>query len=344
LVTSLTSAELERFVRFLDKDKLGRINYVDFLNKVCKTGNKNHNPFKSIISRLSYFLKQNTISAGALLKRLSAASPQNTQVAPGIIGIPTNLFAEFLKQKVEKKRPLDELCKYSAMIDVDKDGFVTEADIETCVKNLPNMAFFRNGGQALQQSTFNAGTKIFPQGCRLTHEKALAVCKQIREALGVKRMQYRDAFNKFDVDHDGMVSFAEFNRGMAEVCDLSVPIKEQIYTLMDKNNTGLISYEQFLEVLRQENLEPKKVEDSFDWEQDVIERIKLWIKDQRLTVPEAFKCFDKDFDGLISKQDLRESLTDILEISPASILQTKLDRLFRLMDFFKTGLVQVSDF
>ena len=35
---------------------------------------------------------------------------------------------------------------------------------------------------------------------------------------------------------------------------------------------------------------------------------------------------------------------DILEIDPAAVLPTKLDRLFRLMDFFKSGLVQVSDF
>ena len=54
---------------------------------------------------------------------------------------------------------------------------------------------------------------------------------------------------------------------------------------------------------------------------------------------EAFKCFDKDFDGFISKKDLRASLTDILEIDPKTIQDAKMDRLFRLMDFFKTGLV-----
>ena len=277
VVTKLNDTELERFVRFLDKDKVGRINYMDFLGKVCKVSNKNHNPFKSVVNRLSYFLKQNNISAGALLKRLAAASPLNTSAAPGIIGIPTDLFAEFLKQKVEKKRQLNELVKYSNMMDVDKDGFVTEADIETCIKNLPNMAFFRNGGVALAQSTFNAQNKIFPQGSRLTKEKAAAVCKQIRDALGVKRMQYRDAFEKFDLDKDGMVSFAEFNRGMADVVDLSVPIKEQIYTLMDKNNTGLISYDQFLDVLRLEKFEKGAIEDNFDWENDTINRIKRWI-------------------------------------------------------------------
>lgn len=100
----------------------------------------------------------------------------------------------------------------------------------------------------------------------MTKEKALAVCKQIREALGVKRMQYRDAFDKFDLDRDGMVSFAEFNRGLADVLSLSVPVKEQLYTLMDKNKTGLISYDQFLDVLRLENLDKNTVEDNFDWE------------------------------------------------------------------------------
>ena len=45
-VTSVPRDDLERFVRFLDKDKLGRLNYMDFLHKVCKVSNKNHNPFK----------------------------------------------------------------------------------------------------------------------------------------------------------------------------------------------------------------------------------------------------------------------------------------------------------
>ena len=268
VIKKLSLVELERFVRFLDKDKLGRINYMDFLGKVCKVSNKNHNPFKSVVSRLSYFLKQNNITSGALLKRLSSASPHNTVAAPGIVGIPCQLFAEFLKQKVEKKRSLDDLIQYSIMMDVDKDGYVTEADIETCIKNLPNMAFFKNGGAALTASTFNSRVKTFPQnsGAKLTKEKATAVCKQIRDALGLKRMQFRDAFNKFDLDKDGMVSFAEFNRGMVDVLELSVPVKEQIYTLMDKNNMGLISYEQFLDVLRLENFEKETTEDNFDWE------------------------------------------------------------------------------
>ena len=97
--------------------------------------------------------------------------------APGIVGIPNALFAEFLKQKVEKKRSIEDLIKYSNMLDIDKDGFITEADIETCIRNLPNMAFFRNCGQAVAQSTFNSTTKMYPQASRLSKEKAAALVK-----------------------------------------------------------------------------------------------------------------------------------------------------------------------
>jgi hypothetical protein len=41
------------------------------------------------------------------------------------------------------------------MIDIDKDGFITDPDLSTCVKNLSNSAFFRKGGEALKGSTFN---------------------------------------------------------------------------------------------------------------------------------------------------------------------------------------------
>ena len=47
-----------------------------------------------------------------------------------------------------------------------------------------------------------------------------------------------------------MVSYAEFSRGIDDIKRLSQPIKEQLYALMDKNSIGLISYDQFLEVLR----------------------------------------------------------------------------------------------
>ena len=59
-------------------------------------------------------------------------------------GITVQKFAEFLKQKVDKKTELQHLLKLTERIDVDNDGKVCETDIITCIKNLPNSAFWKS--------------------------------------------------------------------------------------------------------------------------------------------------------------------------------------------------------
>lgn len=72
------------------------------------------------------------------------------------------------------------------MIDIDKDGFITDPDLSTCVKNLNNSAFFRKGGEAMKASSFNQKARPYPKASRLGVDRAREVCAQIREAMGVK--------------------------------------------------------------------------------------------------------------------------------------------------------------
>ena len=86
------------------------------------------------------------------------------------------------------------------------------------------------------------------------------------------------------------------------------------------------------------------MQDNFDWENNTIQMIKDWMFKEGITFEEAFKSFDRDFDGRISKADLKWGLINILEIKSEEILPTKLDRLFKLIDFYKTNSIQLSDF
>lgn len=67
-------------------------------------------------------------------------------------GISVEKFADFLKQKVEKARSLEELQSITHLIDIDKDGHICENDLSTCLKNLESDIFFKGGGRALQKS------------------------------------------------------------------------------------------------------------------------------------------------------------------------------------------------
>ena len=114
----------------LEKDKLGKINYMDFLQKLTGISNRDHNPFKSLVQRLDYFLRQNKLTPIEIMRRLSGTK--------GVLKVENQAFAAFLKQKIDKKRDEYSISIYVNQMDVDKDGFITEDDLNTCIKNLNN--------------------------------------------------------------------------------------------------------------------------------------------------------------------------------------------------------------
>ncbi len=123
---------------------------------------------------------------------------------------------------------------------------------------------------------------------------------------------------------------------------LALPVKEKFFAFMDKKKIGLVDYDTFLSVIQASsisNIARNNFTDSFDWENTIIEKIKQWIIKERITIEEAFKCFDRDFDGFILKDDLKWGLQSILKVKEEEIQQTRLDRLFKLMDFYKTNKI-----
>lgn len=175
----------------------------------------------------------------------------------------------------------------------------------------------------------------------------MEIAKQIKAALILQKIAYKEAFNRFDSNKDGFLTFAEFSNGIDAIMSLSQPVKEKYFSLMDKNKIGLVDYPNFLSVLEAgsaDQIVRNDISDSFDWENSIIDKIKLWIAREKITIEEAFKCFDRDFDGFVKKEDLRWGIINILKVKEEEILPTKLDRLFRLIDFYKTGQIQPSDF
>jgi len=167
---------IDRFIRFLDKEKSGKINYMGFLKRMAEVSNREHNPFKSVIERIAYFIEQNKQTPFNLLKRLAQKRSADVQV-PSEEAVPLNVFEGFLKAKIDKKRDSSQLRKFAFMIDIDKDGFITEMDLMTCLNNLNNQAFFKNSGEALKTAAFSSAKKFFPNQKKMPIDRALEICK-----------------------------------------------------------------------------------------------------------------------------------------------------------------------
>ena len=52
---------------------------------------------------------------------------------------------------------------------------------------------------------------------------------------------------------------------------------------------------------------------------------------------------DGDFDGLVSKSDIHQFVVAILKEEDKDINESKLNRVHKLLDFFKRGRVQLID-
>jgi Ca2+-binding EF-hand superfamily protein len=49
VLNNIEEDNIDRFIRFLDKDKSGKVNYMEFMARMSEVSNRDHNPFKSVV-------------------------------------------------------------------------------------------------------------------------------------------------------------------------------------------------------------------------------------------------------------------------------------------------------
>ena len=54
----------------------------------------------------------------------------------------------------------------------------------------------------------------------------IELIEKINEEMGNKKISYRDLFDRFDTDHDNMVSLAEFTLGITSMLSIAAPFAE----------------------------------------------------------------------------------------------------------------------
>ena len=312
----LDSVEIERLGRVLDRKNNLKVDYNEFLDNLEGPFLPPQDPLKSTAARLQVFLRQNELSANQLLKKLG-------------IRVSVEKFSSFLKKKVQKKYSEQLLNEVAEKFDVNKDGFIDIYDLTAILGSKSYLEIAKGNTYPTRP---------------LSPDRAKVVIKDIRTALVAHKVNFYDAFSTFDSENLGVLSAKQFSEGLNKFISLSEQVKNGLFALIDKLGTGLITFESFLAVIKDSNIEPKPHKDSWTWENETIDRIRNWIQSEGLSVENAFRAFDSDFDGVISKDDLKATLITVLKLQEKDFRSSKLDRLYKLMDTFKRNSIQLSDF
>jgi Ca2+-binding EF-hand superfamily protein len=143
----------------------------------------------------------------------------------------------------------------------------------------------------------------------------------------------------------GFISINQFSAGIDRVIKLSQPAKDGFFAYLDKQKIGLVDPKDVLKILKKTAIDKNidVTEDNFDWQNDVIKKIREWTRDKKLNAEVAYRIIDTDFDGFISKNDLTNFLREVLKLPKDDVTSPRIDRLFKLLDVFKRGAIQFND-
>lgn len=172
--------------------------------------------------------------------------------------------------------------------------------------------------------------------------------EDIRKVMRSDKILCAELFKRCDTEKVGFINKAQFVKGIQAATKIATPLLEKLFLIMDTNRVGMADYSRFESLIKAMVPscipQPAVVEDSFSWQEQVIQKIKDWIASKQLSAEDAFRQFDQDFDGLITKDDMVKSLRAYIQIKPEEINAQRIERLFRLLSFFKSLAIQPSDF
>ncbi|CAG8685605.1 10920_t:CDS:2, partial [Racocetra fulgida] len=134
-----------------------------------------------------------------------------------------------------------------------------------------------------------------------------------------QRAEYKEAFTLFDKDKDGVITIHELKSVMKSLGQ--TPTEAELQEMMndvDIDKNGTIDFNEFLSMMA------RKVDDA----------------DNEEEMRAAFKVFDKDNNGFISKSELRDLMCNLGE----NLTQGEIDEMFREADVDGDGQINYEEF
>jgi Ca2+-binding EF-hand superfamily protein len=147
----------------------------------------------------------------------------------------------------------------------------------------------------------------------------------------------------------------EFTRALKELkLDFNEEEVRKIVGTIDTNLSGAINYTEFIQAF--------KVTDSAalhapvvagagamatsaarPWQRGIIDRIVATLFEYRLELASAFKLFDTNGDGIITKEEFRQGLQALTSLTGSPITDMQADELLRVLDKDHSGTIDFTE-
>jgi len=165
--------------------------------------------------------------------------------------------------------------------------------------------------------------------------KSKYLIKKISTILAANDISLQENFESFDSNHDGLISFSEFN---AMITSLSLDVDQQditdIFNYISQETNG-ISIQQFSRAF-----EPAE---SRSWQSATISKICTLINQTKTKLLSVFRQFDVDHSGEIDIEEFAAGLS-ALNIIDEILTDEQIAIIFNSIDADKSGTINFQEF
>lgn len=254
-------------------------------------------------------------SAGVILYILLSGAPpfagdDDRQIMAAVKrGVISFDLPEFNAVSSEAKTLILKMCAMNPRDRLNADQALNTPWVQT-----PAKAIGKDGGATLDMID------------NIRHFSAVSSFKKVALQMIVHRLddtsigKLREAFTRMDKNGDGMLSLTEMEEGFAACGMQDSKDVEALFQNIDVDKSGSISYTEFIA--------------------SMIEK-KSYLKEE--IAWEAFRCFDRDGNGTISKDELHQMLMENKD-SLESLSDSQVDKVFQEVDTDGDGKISFEEF
>eukprot|EP00092_Neocalanus_flemingeri_P000651 GFUD01000693.1.p1 GENE.GFUD01000693.1~~GFUD01000693.1.p1 ORF type:complete len:3364 (-),score=1087.83 GFUD01000693.1:1093-10800(-) len=346
VMSGFSAAEVDAIFSLGDKDQSGGIDYQEFIGlmlpnapaTIAKLGMS----FRSIANVKESFKKFDVNHDGQICKselkngmKLSDADLEVVFALGDLDGDGEISMSEFVlimcplaKNAVNRFRncfrDIHELISAFAQFDSNNDGAISQQELSAGMRNM-RMSFSNEETNAIfAAADINQDGEIaYTEFVSLMIPTAGDALQKFRKTFA-NVQNAKNAFNKFDTDGDAEISAQELKNGMGP--NFSDNEVKAVFALGDTDQDGSINFLEFAKLM-------------IPTATDTLAKFWKCFRDMKI-VRQAFKQFDTDNDGAITRQEVIQGM----KVSGRDFTGEEIDTLFVLADRDGDGQIDFPEF
>eukprot|EP00742_Colponemidia_sp_Colp-10_P013158 GILJ01014851.1.p1 GENE.GILJ01014851.1~~GILJ01014851.1.p1 ORF type:complete len:822 (-),score=152.92 GILJ01014851.1:143-2488(-) len=176
---------------------------------------------------------------------------------------------------------------------------------------------------------------------RAQDQVAQTILRKLGEAVQSRGIALESAFRSFDLDGDGFISAYELSSVLNQLrVGLTREEIDRLIDLFDTDHDNRISFREFLDKLHIYT-PPTRLKSNYDYEADLlIRRVAGIIREKGIKLEDAFRVFDQNQDGYISREEFRRTF----EQMQLGLTNDDMNRLLNAVDENRDGTISYVEF